>query len=120
MVKEIGNEVKGHLSWLLIRFKSLSVKLIGFVVTCWLVIACLWIGLVLPVNWVRERMVHGNEARIVMTKQALKKQANSFRVLGGSGISLERLKMKHVIQDTTNTLNELKRLGNGVESLAKQ
>ena len=57
MFKDIERAVLGNLEWLFSRVRSLSVKLVGFVVMCWVLIAVIWLGLVLPVNFIMEKLV---------------------------------------------------------------
>lgn len=69
MFKEIEKEILAHLNWLVSHFKFLAVKLIGFVMTCWLVIGVIWTGLVLPVSLVKGQMVHEDRARVTVAKE---------------------------------------------------
>ena len=131
MVKEIEQTVLGNLDWLVTRFKLLSVKLIGFVLTCWLVIVAIWTGLVLPVSLVKGQMVHGNEAKVVIAREVLRKQRNNDQVNRVPNQVHYQVPMvvrnnanqpvaRNEIRNATNTLNELRRFGSGVESLMRQ
>ena|SRR3989338_5201584 len=131
MVKEIEQAVLGNLDWLVTRFKSLAVKLIGFVLTCWLVIGAIWTGLVLPVSLVKGQMVHGNEAKVVIAREVLRKQRNNDQVNRVPNQVHYQVPMvvrnnanqpvaRNEIRNATNTLNELRRFGSGVESLMRQ
>ena len=128
MVKEIEKEILGHLDWLVSRFKSLAVKFIGFVVTCWLVIGAIWIGLVLPVSLVKVNLSHGSEARVVIARDEMRKQVSDYRMSPVPGrvnyqnpVAVKRNQpvMKDEIRNVTNTVNELRRFNQGVESLVK-
>ena len=130
MVKEIEKEILGHLDWLVLRFKSLAVKFIGFVVTCWLVIGAVWIGLVLPVFLVKVNLFHGNEAKVVISRDVMRKQVNDYRVNTVPNRvryqvpmvrkrSTNQAVVKDEIRNVTNTVNELRRFNQGIESLVK-
>ncbi len=130
MVKEIEREILGHLDWLVSRFKSLAVKFIGFVATCWLLIGMIWLGLVLPVSLVKGNIFKGNDSKVIVAKEALKKQANDYQMSSVSNRvnyqvpvvvrkTASQPVIRNEIRDVTNTLNELRRLGSGVESLVK-
>jgi len=126
MVKEIEQAVLGNLDWLVTRFKSLAVKLIGFVLTCWLVIGAIWTGLVLPVSLIKGQMVHGNEAKEVLRKQSddylVNRAANRVHYQAPMVVrnSAAQPVARNEIRNATNTLNELRYFTNGIESLVKQ
>src|SRR3990167_8156777 len=125
MVKEIEQTVLGNLDWLVTRFKLLSVKLIGFVLTCWLVIVAIWTGLVLPVSIVKGQMVHGNEAKVIVAKDVLRKQSNDYmanrvpkRVHYQAPMLVRNNANQPVagnqIRNAANTLNELRYFTGGI------
>ena len=131
MVKEIEQAVLGNLDWLVTRFKSLAVKLIGFVFTCWLVIGAIWTGLVLPVSLVKGQMVHGHEAKVIVAKEVLRKQSDDYLVNRVPNRVHDQAPMvvrnnaaqpvaRNEIRNATNTINELRYFTNGIESLVKQ
>jgi hypothetical protein len=132
MIKAIEQTVLGNLNWLVSRFKSFSVKFVGFVVTCWVVIGAIWIGLVLPVNLINVKMFHRNEAKVVVSKEALSKQGSDYRVntvasrssyqvpVSISRVSNNKPVIRDEIRNVTNTVNELRRFGQGVESLVSR
>ena len=130
MFKEIEKEILAHLNWLGSGFKFLAVKFIGFVVTCWLVIGALWIGLVIPVSLMKPNLLHGNEARIIVSRDAMRRQINdyrmnpapnriSYRVLPVEQKRTNEPVIKSGIRSAANTVNELRRFNQGVESLVR-
>src|SRR3989338_10741471 len=118
MVKEIEQAVLGNLDWLVSRFKSLTVKFIGFVVTCWVVIGAIWIGLVLPVKLMNGKVFHGDEAKVVFAKGALSKQVSDYRSntvpsrmnyqvpVNISKSASSKPVVRDEIRNVTNTVNE--------------
>ena len=131
MVKEIEKEILGHLDWLVTRFKSLAVKFVGFVVTCWLVIGAFWIGLVLPVYLIKGNVFGRHEARVVVSKDVISKQVSDYRVNTvpyrasyqvpvAVKKSVNQPVMKDEIRNVTNTVNEVRRFGQGIESLVSR
>jgi len=131
MVKEIEKEILGHLDWLVTRFKSLAVKLVGFVVTCWLVIGAIWMGLVLPVSLIKGNVFKVNEAKVIVSKDVMRKQVNDYRVNTvpyrasyqvpvAVRKSVNQPVVKDEIRNVTNTVNELRRFGQGIESLVSR
>lgn len=130
MVKEIEQAVLGNLDWLIIRFKLLTVKLIGFVLTCWLVIGAIWIGLVMPVSLIKPNLLHGNEAKITVSRDVMRKQIDDYRMNPVSHrinyqvptVVSKRTNepvIKNEIRSAANTVNELRRFNQGVESLVR-
>ena len=131
MVKEIEKEILGHLDWLVTRFKSLAVKLVGFVVTCWLVIGAIWMGLVLPVYLIKGNLFKASEAKVIVSKEALRNQVSDYQVNRVANRvsyqvpvvvrkSASQPVMKDKIHNATNTVNELRRFGQGIESLVSR
>ncbi len=131
MVKEIEKEILGHLDWLVTRFKSLAVKLVGFVVTCWLVIGAIWMGLVLPVSLIKGNVFKASEAKVIFSKDVMRKQVNDYQVNRvphrinyqvpvAVRKSVNQPVVKDEIHNATNTVNELRRFGQGIESLVSR
>lgn len=130
MFKEIEKEILAHLNWLVSHFKFLAVKLIGFVFTCWLVIGAIWIGLVMPVSLIKPDLLHGNEAKITVSRDVMRKQLDDYRmnpVPHRISYQVPRVVnkrtnepvIKNEIRNVTNTVNELRRFNQGVESLVR-
>jgi hypothetical protein len=131
MVKEIEQAILGHLDGLVIRFKALAVKVIGLMVTCWILIGTLWIGLALPVTWVSAKIFQGNQPKLTITKEVLRNQINRERMNAGhsrmsyqSPVSAMKSTapplVKSEISNAAGTLNELRRFERGLESLVSR
>ena len=127
MFKEIEQAVLGNLEWLFSRVRSLSVKLVGFVVMCWLVIGVVGIGLVLPVTFVIGKMDKGNQDGRVLGNSgqggvgsyqvySAKNRLNLGQVRN-SGSGQGYTQIKNEMQRANDSVNELRRFGKGIESL---
>jgi hypothetical protein len=88
-------------------------------------------GLVLPVTLLKGNVFGGNEAKLVVSKEALKKQVSNYRVNTVPNRasyqvpvvarkSANRPVVKDEIRNVTNTVNELRRFNQGIESLVNR
>ncbi|OGW82282.1 MAG: hypothetical protein A3G33_11260 [Omnitrophica bacterium RIFCSPLOWO2_12_FULL_44_17] len=125
MLNDIVEQVWVNLNWLVLRIKWLSVKLVGFVVMCWVLIGVVWLGLVLPVNLVMKKgwdnaVVNSGRNGIVDRRvYSVRDDLNLGRVKNsgsGQGYATVRNEMKRA----NDSVNEARRLGKGIEALIGQ
>jgi len=135
MVSEIHKEVSENLEKLNKKTKTLSVKLLGFVISCWLVIGSFMVGIVAPVYLVKSVMkVHwmgeaqaasGTEKPAVVNPVPVQQQSfYQARITMGQGSYKPIVKqepqpsLKRNLQQTGDVVTQLRSLASGLRSLA--
>lgn len=127
MVEEIQKEVSENIDRLAQKTKRLSVKLISFVISCWLVIGSIAIGLVAPVylvksvvktEWLKEASAASVSPKIEMRQaHPYGTPWNARNYAPMAPRKVEPPSLKSGLRETGNTVSELKNLARGVKAL---
>ena len=134
MIYEIQKQVETNIDQWTQATRRMSVRLIGFVISCWLVIGTIGIGLVVPVYLV-------NSMRHKATKEPQRNEGLERRQMGnislGRGIQAKQslladryvgygqpartgVVVKRNLQDTRDTVSELRSLMSGLSAFGKR
>jgi len=134
MVKEIQKEVADNIDRLIQKTRKLSVKLFSFVISCWLIIGTVGIGLVAPVYVVKSLMkiqwtggVHASvssEQKLVAANPRPMSRPGWYQIddryLMRSKLPGRNPTLGEGLRDTTNTVSEFRRLVNGFASFVNR
>lgn len=129
MVQEIEKEVSEQIERLAQKTKRLSVKLVSFVISCWLVIGSIALGLVAPmyavksamkIEWVKEASAANVSPRIEMRQTPQIQYGtpwNARNYTRETPRKVEPPALRSGLRETGNTLTELRNLARGVRQL---
>lgn len=130
MVQEIGKEVSGNIDRLTLKTQNLGIKLAGFIVTTWLLIGTLGIGIVAPVyvvkslmktEWVREAKA-ANVERSSERAPRISAAYPNVRYYGYAQVRRQdpQPTLKSGLRETRDTLSEVRSLSRGVRALVSR
>ena len=132
MIQEIKKEVEGNIENLTQKTRKLTVKLVSFVISCWLVIGTIGIGLVVPVQVARSVMKIDwiKEAKAAETVKPPQRGTTSSRAKVNRYLNIRdygntsnvkrqvQPTLKNDLRNTRNAISEFRSLANGLRSLA--
>lgn len=120
MFNVIQKEVAGNIDKWIQMTQKLSIKLAGFVISCWLIIGSIGIGLVAPVyvakalmdtRWISE--AQASVTPVVQTRW----QQEPRRYIRPSIVTMKRPVLSEGLHEVTANVNEVRRLSQGLTAL---
>ena len=130
MINDIKKEVSENIEHLTTKTRKMAVKLVSFVISCWLVIGTLAIGLIVPVQvaksvmrieWVKEAKAANVErpARQTTTQSYPYSTVRNY----GSAPAIRQQPqptLRSGLQQTGDAVNQLRSLASGFRALASR